>query len=771
MTTALERLAGGWGRVVGAYRAAIQQRQRPAFLGAQVQAARWEGGIWYGQEQAVERRAMTNSWVYSAISLIAKEASAAQFQVMRTGGPDDKPEQIQNHPLEVLLRRPNPFMSRSFLWQYSIWWLKLDGNFYWYLGAGNGGLAEIWPLPAYQIRAIPGDAQTFVSHYEYTVGGQVFQIPANLILHVKQPNPWNIFTGLSELVAATLPSDSDLAMSRWNGAFFAKDNVMPSSIINLSSGTADQPINPSDADALKADLQDDYSAFRRKSLVTTANSVTAMLLGWNAKDMDFITGRKFEKEEIFTIYGIPGGLVDPNATEANAFVAQQGFKERTIWPLLCMIADWITIGLVMPYYGDGLEAAFEDIRPVNRELQLAERDAAKGVLTIDEIRQRYFEVPPLPNGQGAVLEGIGGFGGLGGLGGFEQPGNPAEGLTQSHQAAQQELRRWKSKALRALKSGKAANVNFDSDYIADDVADHIREHLTNAKTADDVRAAFEVAADPSPFSLKVIRPFRPWSRLEAEMQRQVQAALDAEARRLVAELRKTGPGALEAAETWAEHERRLLAAIQGPMGRLAAFGVERVRRTLTAGEAINVNWGLANQRAVDWALSHAAERARLLSDTTRKMIANAQTKVEDIYGAVSEWAAQPEALPDLVRRIEQIVPNPVRAEMIAVTESTSTFADANSAAWAEVGYAPAVYKPAYHIRCRCYVQPYKLPNGEKVIVNYTAVDELVCTQELETPWGETVEGCRALHMVVLSEGDYLGMKLSDAIELSKEKRL
>lgn len=759
MSGALEKWARTWGNVVGAYRAAIaQQRQRPAFLGAQTQAARWEGGTWVAGDAQIERRAMTNSWVYAAISLIAKEASAAQFQVNRCAGPDDEPQQIHNHPLEVLLRRPNPFMSRSFLWQYSIWWLKLDGNFYWYLGGTEGGLAEIWPLPAYAVNAIPGDAQTFIDHYEYTVGGRIFNIPANLIMHVKQPNPWSIFTGLSELVAATLPSDADLAMSRWNGAFFAKDNVMPSSIINLSSGDASQPINPADADALKADLQDDYSAFRRKSLVTTANSVTATLLGWNAKDMDFIGGRRFTKEEIFTVYGVPMGLIDPSATEANAFVAQQGFKERTIWPLLCMIADWITLGLVVPWYGDGLEAAFEDVRPVNRELELQERDAAKGVLTIDEIRQRYFEVPPLPDGRGSILEGEGG--GFGGFGGGQQFGNPAEGLTQSHQAVQQELRRWKSKALRALKSGKAASVNFDSDCIADDVAEHIREHLTNAKTADDVRAAFEVAA-PSFFTLKTIpRPFRPWSRLENEMQRQVQAALDAEARRFVAELRKFGANALQNAEMWAEHERRLLAAIQGPMQQLAAFGVERVRRTLTAGEAVNINWNLANQRAVDWALSHAVERARLLSDTTRKMISNAQTKVEDIYGAVSEWAAQPEALPDLIRRIQEIVPNPVRAEMIAVTESTSTFADANSAAWAELGYAAAVYRPASHPNCRCYLQPYKLPNGQRVQVWYTAVDELVCTQPLTTPWGE-VEGCQDLHMVIVSEGEYLGMSVDE----------
>jgi len=102
------------------------------------------------------------------------------------------------------------------------------------------------------------------------------------------------------------------------------------------------------------------------------------------------------------IYGVPGGLLDKNATEANATIADKIFKEKTIWPLLNLLAEQITSQLVIPWYGAQLRASFEDIRPANRELELQEVALAQPYLTIDEIRQRYWKLEPLPDGDGAT---------------------------------------------------------------------------------------------------------------------------------------------------------------------------------------------------------------------------------------------------------------------------------------------------------------------------------------------------------------------------------
>ena len=358
----LATLGRGLGTFAGEYSKARQGlTERPAFLDAWARSEQWKGGQNWS-DPAAQMRAMTNSWLFLAVDMIAREVGAAPFQVTRQAGTDDEAEQIVNHPLERLMRRPNAYMGGAFFWQYCTAWYLLDGNFYWFVAQDEtGDVAELWPLPAGQVQVWPGDGERFVDHYKYFVQGVEYDLPAEYVVHVMRPNPFDIFRGMSPLTAAMLPVDSDNAMARWNGAFFGQDNVMPSAIINLSSGDANKPINPKDAAALKADLQRDYQAANRKTAVTTANGVQAVLLGWNAKDMDFLAGRQFSKEEIWNLYGVPPGMLDPSATEANAVVAERVFKNN-IWGMLSLFGEQISAELVMPFYGPDLQAGWKDIR-------------------------------------------------------------------------------------------------------------------------------------------------------------------------------------------------------------------------------------------------------------------------------------------------------------------------------------------------------------------------------------------------------------------------
>jgi HK97 family phage portal protein len=534
----VEKIAQTAGQAVGTFERArlaarIGKARRPGIFDATAKQVEYQQGwTWergdVGKRQA--ERAIQNSWIYSAIDTIAGEASAANFQVIEHHGVDEEPTQISNHPLEQLIRRPNPYMGQAFLWRYSYWWLKLDGNFYWFLWVVDGKPREIWPLPSFAVRARGGNANRIIDHYDYNVGGRIYKIPAELIVHVKQPNPFDPFDGLSELVAAMLPADSDTAMQKWNGAFFGKNNVMPSAIINLSSGDPNAPINPADRNRLQADLDDDYSAFERKTLVTSANSVTATLLGWNAKDMDFLGGRQFTKEEIWGIFKLSTGLYDPNATEANAKTARNTLLGSAVWPMLVLTAEQLTAELVEPFYGPRqiidpgdaviaraltsitgrqveppsrliqFEAQFEDIRPVNREMELKERDSARGVLTVDEIRKDFFQKEKIGDERGNMLETeIVPAGGETDDFGFgpdlfsATSAQPSDALTT---AIDVDLRKWQKKASRAIKAGKSAAVNFESSVIPPEISGELILKLGQARSLGDVKAAFsEVAAD------------------------------------------------------------------------------------------------------------------------------------------------------------------------------------------------------------------------------------------------------------------------------------
>jgi HK97 family phage portal protein len=502
----LDRIAQNLGKALGNFKAGLSstaKRTRAAFIGAWAEANKWTGGEY--SKRSAQRRAMQNSWIYTAVEMIMREAGSAKMGVVRQTDVDDEPVAIKNHPLERLLRRPNPWIGRSFLWQYTIAWLQLDGNAYWFVSLDEYKRPiEIWPLPAQDVEVMPGDADRFINEYWYTANGTRFVIPSEYIVHFRLPNPFDIFRGLSPLTAAMLAADSDTAMARWNGTFFGRDNVMPSAIINMASGVPGAPIDKTDLDALKSELRSEYTAAARKTAIVSADSMQATLLGWNAKDMDFFQGRQFTKEEIYAIFGVPAGLLDKNATEANATTSDKVFKEKTIWPLLCLIAEELTAELVMPYYGADEQAAFDDIRPANRAIELQEDAAARETLTIDERRKRFWQLGPLPDGRGAktITESS--------APAFPPLSTASQQIVDQTQPAQiaappsfkalsspaqADLRRWRDKALKAFKVDGVGAVKFESDAIAPDVAEQIRSGLVDAQTLDEIKAVFASASE------------------------------------------------------------------------------------------------------------------------------------------------------------------------------------------------------------------------------------------------------------------------------------
>lgn len=97
---------------------------------------------------------------------------------------------------------------------------------------------------------------------------------------------------------------------------------------------------------------------------------------------------------LLNIFGVPIGMLSENATEANAKVAERLFIERTLWPKLTRIAGKITQDL-LPFWAGSYTAEFQDIRPTDTQTRLSEIRTASAVLSINEIRDRYYHLPPV----------------------------------------------------------------------------------------------------------------------------------------------------------------------------------------------------------------------------------------------------------------------------------------------------------------------------------------------------------------------------------------
>ncbi len=331
---------------------------------------------------------LRSSWVYVAVTRIAEAAALVPYEVYSTPG-ETRIEQ-RNHPIERLLRTPNPFLSQFELLESTFGYLELTGNAYWFLAGMPGGAPEeIWPLRPDRVRIVPSPTQ-YIGGYVYTVDGIDIPLAAEEVIHFKRWHPRNDYYGLSALEAAAIASQTDRAMGQWNRQFFSSEKAIPAGVVTIKN-----MVDDASYERIIKEFRESYGGTERRTAFIRGAEVTWSDIGLSQKDSDFLGARTFNKHEILHIYGIPAGLYEENATQANATIARETFLADTIWPKLVRFSQKLTQHLA-PFYGDDLVILAEDIR--DNSADIAEVQAAAGYLTINEMRERYFHIEPIVGG-------------------------------------------------------------------------------------------------------------------------------------------------------------------------------------------------------------------------------------------------------------------------------------------------------------------------------------------------------------------------------------
>ncbi|MFN8374646.1 MAG: phage portal protein [Anaerolineae bacterium] len=444
-------------------------------------------------------------WVYVAVNRIAEAAALVPLRVLRVDG--ERTLEVPRHPLEVLLEAPNPFMSRFELIESTIGTLELYGNAYWFLSSSPDGTpAQIWALRPDRMSVVP-DAMRYVRGYVYEIDGLRIPLEPEEVIHFKRWHPANDYYGLSALEAARLTIQTEKAMAEWNRNTFSLDNGVPAGIVLLK-----KELNDADFERIKREWRASYGGTQRRTAFLRSADVEWKSIGLSHNDLEFLKGRQAHRDEILNIFGVPVGLISENATEANAKVAERQFIERTLYPKLVRLAQKITQDLLAFYPGTHL-AVFDDIRPTDTQARLEEIKVAYPLLSINEIRARYFNLPavawgdvaagaatPLPNPLPASgeREQAGTHDTVGAQRAAPSSDTPAASpLADMPQpedalkAAAAELARWERFALKRL--GRAQGRPFAVRALPDEVAFEVAAGLLAAQTEDEARAVFKDA--------------------------------------------------------------------------------------------------------------------------------------------------------------------------------------------------------------------------------------------------------------------------------------
>ncbi len=306
--------------------------------------------------------------------------------------------EIEDHPLLDLLRRPNGHEAWPEFMQRLVGFLLVSGNAYVEAAAIDGQLRELFTLRPDRMKLVPGP-DGWPEAFDYTAAGRTVRIAGEAVdgvravLHVKLFHPTNDHYGLSPLEAAASAIDLHNTASRWNKALL-DNSARPSGAIVYTA--RDGNLSGEQIERLKSELEAGFQG--------SANAGRPLLLegglDWKAmslspKDMDFIEARHVAAREIALALGVPPMLlgIPGDNTYANLAEAQRTFWRQTVLPLVERIASQLSLWLVPGYAIRGADNALE-LRPDldNLPALAAEREALwaslekTSFLTTDEKR-------------------------------------------------------------------------------------------------------------------------------------------------------------------------------------------------------------------------------------------------------------------------------------------------------------------------------------------------------------------------------------------------
>lgn len=378
----------------------------PQAMSLLAEGSRWEmPDATVAEKQARLYAALT--WIATAVDRTAELGSAGVYSVSQEqGGPDGDSADLPNHPFELLLRKPNPSQSRGEFLRDALSWYKVTGNLYLYLNAlgENAAPDELWIVPSTLMEPIP-DGASYVKGYKFTPPGKpAIFVPKWQVMHLKTFNPFSPFVGLSAVQSLALDAWGDLAQQKWNLSLFDKNAGRFPGVLAFKQMFA----NP-EWERMVRERDEQWGGPKQAQVMMlrgVGDAVQWLPSALSQKEMDFLAGRAFTKEEIYGKLA-PGlaSILAVNATEANAIAGKSTLIEFGVWPMLEQLGQKFEAEL-LPLYGENLTGCFDDMRQTNRIMDLQEQAEFAKYHTVNEVRAEYYDEEPLylDESQKAALE-------------------------------------------------------------------------------------------------------------------------------------------------------------------------------------------------------------------------------------------------------------------------------------------------------------------------------------------------------------------------------
>jgi len=334
-----------------------------------------------------------NVVAYQSINRIADAIASVKLGVYRGE------TELTEHPLLMLLRRPNPMQSYGDYVRAKVSYLMIAGNGYEERFIVGSEVKELYQLRPDRMSIMPS-TNGVPAAYIYKVGQNTTRWdvdPRTLnsdVRHLKLFNPLNDWYGMSPIEAGAYALDQNNESMAWMQALL-QNSARPSGALTVKDGgtLADENFN-----RLKAQIEEQYSgSINAGRPMLLEGGLEWQQMGLSPTDMGIIESKFASARDVALAFGVPPQLlgIPGDNTYANYAEARLAFWEDTALPLLQMIVnDWNNwlgslYGVEIRPDVDGIPAIAEkrlrmwQMADASQDLTINERRALKGYGPID----------------------------------------------------------------------------------------------------------------------------------------------------------------------------------------------------------------------------------------------------------------------------------------------------------------------------------------------------------------------------------------------------
>ena len=292
-----------------------------------------------------------NSAVVACLNVLATSFAEPMLKVYKKT--DQGKAEVVNHPLEVLMQRPNEFISGNILSHYIVTSLSAHGDaFLLKVKDGQGNVVQLVPLMPSYVK-VRGNERELITHYEYhavqksnQLNSDYIEIPRENMVHVRQGmDPDDHRRGFAPLRSVMRELAGDEAAGQFSVALL-HNMAVPGVILSPKDDTMGGP-SREEAEAIAQSFKSKFAGANRGAPMIMTGSMDVDVVSFTPEQMNLKQLRRLPEERVSSVLGVPAILAGLGAgldaaTYNNTKELREFFTEQKMIPMWSAVAQEIS---------------------------------------------------------------------------------------------------------------------------------------------------------------------------------------------------------------------------------------------------------------------------------------------------------------------------------------------------------------------------------------------------------------------------------------------